>query len=89
MGAREQEGVVFSFFFLFVFGLRRTFAALKFMYIFLLHANESEQIYITVLLWVVETVSLRVMACDCLLHYFQWDSVFAILGDSIPLKVIV
>lgn len=66
-----------------------TFAASKFFYIFILHADESVQIYITMLLWVVETVSLKVMACDCLLHYFLWDSVVAILRDSIPLKVIV
>lgn len=43
------------FFFFLVSGC--TFAALKFFYIFILHADESVQIYITKLLWVVETVS--------------------------------
>ena len=46
-------------------------------------------LYYYVIMGSRDCVSLKVMACDCLLHYFQWDSVIAILRDSIPLEVIV
>ena len=46
-------------------------------------------LYYYVIMGSRDCVSLKVMACDCLLHCFQWDSVIAILRDSIPLKVIV
>lgn len=49
----------------------------------------SADLYYHVIMGSRDCVSLKVMACDCLLHYFQWDSVVAILRDSIPLKVIV
>lgn len=49
----------------------------------------SADLYYHVIMGSRDCVSLNVMACDCLLHYFQWDSVLAIRRDSIPLKVIV
>lgn len=49
----------------------------------------SADLYSHVIMGRRDCVSLKVMARDCLLHYFQWDSVVTILRDSIPLKVIV
>lgn len=83
---QERRGFLFSFFF--VSGC--TFSALKFFYFF--HSScwwVSADLYYHAIMGSRDCVSLKVMACDCLLHYFQWDSVVAILRDSIPLKVIV
>lgn len=76
--------------FFFFFGLRVHICSFE----ILLHFHSScwwvsADLYYQVIMGSRDCVSLKVMACDCLLHYFQWDSVIAILRDSIPLKVIV
>lgn len=76
--------------FFFFFGLRVHICSFE----ILLHFHSScwwvsADLYYHVIMGSRDCVSLKVMACDCLLHYFQWDSVIAILRDSIPLKVIV